>query len=435
MTGRATVETLAGLDAEIMITDTRTDLAPLAASLEAVQAAGATFVPPGDLQHCGAATAVVSPGLSTRHPVVETLRAGGAEIISEIELAFRLLEGTMVAVTGTNGKTTVTGLTGHVLSAAYGDVRVTGNIGEPLIGAVADSTPDSMFVTEVSSYQLETCSTFRPRVATVLNVQEDHLERHGNMDSYAAAKRRLVETQGAGDTALLNGDDSRVRAMADHTGADVLFLSTRGETDRGAFVSRGSLVIRADRDVTLADTAEMLLKGEHNHLNALAAGAAAWLLNVPDEDIRRRLCDFKGFPHRIEPVKTVRGVEYVNDSKSTNTDSTLAALRTFEGRSVILILGGDDKGLDYSVLYDEIKGTVSHVIVLGPGLRRMASELRAAGFESVETADDMERAVSAAAADAEPGDVVLLSPASSSFDLFDNYEHRGMCFKDAVKSI
>lgn len=434
MTGCATATFLAERGADVTVTDTRADLSRFASALRQVQTAGANFVTAESVSDVAYDEVVISPGLPLEHPLVRGLRAAGADIMSEIELAFRLARGRIIAVTGSNGKTTVTGLIGHILSGAHEDVRVTGNIGVPLIEHVAESAAATIFVTEVSSYQIEACSTFAPHVSVVLNVQEDHQERHGSMEAYAAAKQRIIERQEEDGVALLNRDDTRVRAMADHTAARVLWLSAREPVDAGGFIRGGRLIARMNEyETDLGATGELLLKGEHNHLNALAAALASMLCDAPADLVRERLRSFRGYEHRIEYVETKNGVDFINDSKSTNTDATLAAIRAFTPRPVILILGGDDKGLDYAALYEEIKKRVKRAIVLGPGLRRMIGELRAAGFAAVSAADDMSEAVRLAAAAAAHGDVVLLSPASSSFDLFSNFEHRGMEFKNAVR--
>jgi len=436
VTGRACAGVLSPLGVDVIVTDTRSDLSALGDAVAAVESAGARFAPAQEAANSDPQLVIVSPGLSPEHDFVKRFTDRGAPAISEIELAYRLAEGTFVGLTGTNGKTTVAGLTGHVLSAKYADVRVVGNIGDPLIEAVADSTGDTVFVTELSSYQLELCETLKPRVSMILNVQPDHLERHGTMDAYAAAKRRLIGNQGSGDSALLNADDPRVRDMAGRTGADVLFVSTRGEVESGGFVRSGVLTARiGNREVALAHVEDMRLKGEHNHANALNAGLCGLLLDVPADDVAGRLCSFAGFPHRIQHVAEKNGVEFVDDSKATNPDAVLAALRAFRGRPLVLLLGGDDKGLDYTEFYEAVRGAASHAVIVGPGLRRMAGELRAAGFGSVHTADTMDEAVRAAAGLAVPGGVVLLSPASSSFDLFKNYAERGRVFTDAVHAL
>lgn len=436
MTGVACCEALGALDAEVIVTDTRDDILALKAEAEKAEARGAIVMKREAAKALRPETVIVSPGVSISHPLVEGFRAGGAEVISEIELAFRLAEGRMVAITGTNGKTTTTGLAGEILSAYLPDVRVTGNIGFPLIKDVMTSDRDTVFVTEISSYQLEGCSTLKPHIAVVLNVQPDHLERHGSMEAYAAAKRKLIEKQGAGDFAVLNTDDPIVREMAANAGAEVMRVSVREEVELGGFKRDGTLTARTGcGEAIIGETSKMSLIGDHNHCNALAAGLCGLLMGAPAEGVREKVESFKGYPHRIEKVAELGGVLYIDDSKSTNTDSTLAAMNALGGRPLILILGGDDKGLDYSHLYDSVKGgNVKRVVTLGPGLRRMAGELIAAGYDAVDVADDMDAAVRAAAENAAAGDVVLLSPASSSFDLFKNYEHRGESFKDAVKS-
>jgi len=439
MTGLACAKELNAFGAKsVVVTDTRTGekLKKLAGEIEKVKAAGADFMDSADAAKLKPDFAVVSPGVAVAHKLVRGFADAGAEIIGEIELAYRLAEGMFIAITGTNGKTTVTGLIGEIMKSIRSDVRVTGNIGAPLIGAVAGSTADTVFVTEISSFQLETCTSFAPHISVILNVQPDHLERHGDMQGYAESKRRMIETQAAADFAVLNADDGYVSAMAPHTKAEVVFYSTRGGHVPGAYVRNGMLLVNVNgAENELMRASELPIMGEHNVGNVLAAASAAALAGAPKEKVVERIHSFEGFHFRIEKTAEKNGVLYINDSKGTNLDATLAAIRTFAPRPIVLILGGDDKKLDYSRLYEEVKRSVKRVVVLGPGLRRTAGELSDCGFASVETAGDMEQAVRAAASAAVPGDVVLLSPASSSFDLFRNYEERGERFNDAVRSL
>jgi UDP-N-acetylmuramoylalanine--D-glutamate ligase len=375
---------------------------------------------------------VVSPGVPVGAPLLEQARAMGARVIGEIELAAQYLPGPVVAITGSNGKTTTTSLVGEILANAGLPTQVGGNIGTPAISLVAHARPDSVTVLEVSSFQLETIETFRPRVAMVLNVTPDHLDRHRTMDAYVAAKARIFENQSANDFAVLNADDPICVKMAAGIRSEVFWFSRQKEVKQGAWVRDGKLMFRdatQQHEVMLAS--EIPLKGAHNSENVLAACCAGALLQCPPQKIRQAVRDFKAVEHRLEFVATIRGVDYYNDSKATNVDATIKALESFPA-NIHLILGGKDKGSDYAVLNDLLKRRVRRVYTIGAAAAKIESQIQGAEVVHAETLENALRKANAAAV---PGDVVLLAPACSSFDQFRSYEHRGQVFKEIVQKL
>jgi UDP-N-acetylmuramoylalanine--D-glutamate ligase len=375
---------------------------------------------------------VVSPGVPVDAAPLVQARARGEAVIGEVELAAQYLPGAIVAVTGSNGKTTTTTLIGEIVAASGFATTVGGNIGTPAISLVEKAGKETIVVLEVSSFQLETIETFRPKIAIVLNVTPDHLDRHHTFAAYVDAKARIFENQQKSDFAVLNADDSTCVEMAGRTRAQVVWFSRRKEVKQGAWVSKGRILFQdstGKREIMLVS--EIPLKGAHNVENVLAAVSAGALLGGDPEKIGAAVRSFKAVEHRLEYVATVRGVEYYNDSKATNVDATIKALESFPA-NIHLILGGKDKGSDYSVLNDLLKKRVKRVYTVGAAAAKIESQIQ--GAEIVQ-AGTLESAVQRAAAVAEPGDVVLLAPACASFDQFRNYEHRGKVFKEAVRAL
>ncbi len=380
---------------------------------------------------------VVSPGVPTDAPMLVQARAMGEAVIGEIELAARFLPGPIVAITGSNGKTTTTTLTGEILTAGGLPTLVGGNIGTPAISLAERATRETAIVLEVSSFQLETIQTFHPKVAVVLNVTPDHLDRHRTFEAYVDAKARIFENQRGDDFAVLNEDDPTCVAMAARTQAQVFWFSRQKEVKQGAWVREGNILFRdgasfqknQQREIMLVS--EIPLKGAHNLENVLAAVCAGALLGCAPEKIRQAVRDFKAVEHRLEFVATIRGVDYYNDSKATNVDATIKALESFPA-NIHLILGGKDKGSDYSVLNDLLRQRVKRVYTIGAAAAKIESQIK--GVEVVH-AETLENAVRKANAAAQPGDVVLLAPACASFDQFKNYEQRGQVFKEIVRGL
>ena len=378
---------------------------------------------------------VVSPGVPMSTPELMTVRAIGAHIIGELELGAQFLRGEIVAITGSNGKTTTTALMGEILKTSGRPTLVGGNIGRPVTEMVAESTAETWSVLEVSSFQLETIETFRPRIAVVLNITPDHLDRHGTFEAYAAAKTRITENQTGEDYLVLNGEDKNTQMVAAHTRAQIYWFSARRRIKQGAFVHGESIFFAANEGAQpepVMPVAEIGLAGRHNVENVLAAVCAARLAGVPSEVIRKAVAAFRAVEHRLEFVRELDGVRYFNDSKATNVDATAKAIEAFPG-GIHLILGGKDKDSDYTVLTPLLRERVETVITIGSAAEKIERQL--AGVLKIERAETMDRAVALARANAAAGDTVLLAPACASFDQFENYEHRGRVFKELVHGL
>ena len=375
---------------------------------------------------------VVSPGVPYDVPQLVQARAMGIPVIGEVELASRYLKGNIVAITGSNGKTTTTTLAGAILAAGGRKALVGGNIGTPAISFVESSTADTWVVLEISSFQLETIESFHPKIAVVLNVTPDHLDRHYTFENYVAAKARIFENQTATDSVVLNADSQPCVELAAKAKAPVCWFSRLHEVDRGAFTRGGQILWRDRRkEHEVMPVSEISLKGSHNLDNVLAGVCVGMLAGVAPEQIRQAVSEFKAVEHRLEFVATVRGVDYYNDSKATNVDATIKALESFPGR-IHLILGGKDKGSDYSVLNPLLGERVKRVYTIGAAAAKIESQV--SGSEIV-SAGKLDVAVKRASESAVAGDVVLLAPACASFDQFDSYEHRGRVFKDLVRQL
>jgi UDP-N-acetylmuramoylalanine--D-glutamate ligase len=383
-------------------------------------------------------TIVVSPGVPSDAPLVKEALAMGIGVVSELEVASWFCPAPVVAITGTNGKTTTTVLTGRMFADARMSLAVAGNIGTAFSEVVGTLKKDSLAVLEVSSFQLDYIRAFRPRVAAILNITPDHLDRYEHsFEKYRASKERIFMNQGTGDVLIYNDDDEVTRAavMRDAPAAvQLLPFSTRRVLNRGAYLSAGGVltVVAGAKSHNVIAAAEISIRGEHNLANAMAASLAAVVMGVPPASVRATLRNFKGVEHRLEFVRELDSVMYVNDSKATNVDSVWYALRSFD-RPLIVLMGGRDKGNDYARLREPVKEHVRAVIAIGESAGKVRSAF--GGIVPVETAATMEGAVSAARGLAHVGDVVLLSPACASFDWFENYEHRGRVFKDVVRSL
>jgi len=376
---------------------------------------------------------VVSPGVPVDTPQLAQARTQGVPVIGEIELASRFLKGHIVAITGSNGKTTTTTLAGEIIAWGGYESLVGGNIGTPAISFVPEATDDTYIVLEVSSFQLETIDTFHAEIAVILNITPDHLDRHHTFEAYVAAKSRIFENQTAGDFAVLNSDDPTCVKLGPVSEAQKFWFSRKKEVDQGAFVRDGKIFWRAEgNDVEIMPVSEIGLKGAHNLENVLAAVCVGALVRCEPHRIRKAVQEFKAVEHRLEYVATINGVDFYNDSKATNVDATIKALESFAG-NIHVILGGKDKGSDYSVLNDLLRQRVKRVYTIGAAAQKIESQI--AGAAEIIHAETLETAVRRAAAAAKQGDIVLLAPACASFDQFENYEHRGRVFKDVVHSL
>ncbi len=409
-------------------------------ALDELKAGGASFMlgekhPEERLE--GFDALVVSPGIPVDHPAIVKAKALGIEVMGEVEYAYRESTGLLLAVTGTNGKTTTVTLLGEIFKNAGRRTFVVGNIGVPYSGAVPDMKPGDVTVCEISSFQMETSREFHPAICAVLNISEDHLNRHGTMEVYVALKERIFENCGEDDYVVLNWDDPVTRAMADRAKCRVLWFSSRNPVPEGAFVADGSIVFgtpAVNKPVCLAS--EVFIPGEHNLKNALAATAMAMAAGIPAPVIRHTLRTFKGVEHRIEFVRELDGVRYINDSKGTNCDSTFQAVRAMD-RPTVLILGGSDKHVDFTPLCEEIKRCpITHCVLIGDTAQQWQDTLEKVGYHRWTRAGyDFRAAVEKCRELAEPGGNVLLSPSCASFDMFTDYEARGRIFKDIVNAM
>ena len=379
---------------------------------------------------------VVSPGVPTNAIPIRYADRRGAEVIGEIELASRFLRGRIVAITGTNGKTTTTSLIEAMLKDAGIKVQVGGNIGTPLISLVESSRDDGWTVAEVSSFQLETIVDFHPTVAAVLNVTPNHLDRYDSLMDYAAAKHRIFRNQTANDVAILNADDEIVSAWASGLSARLMKFSVERELESGLFLRGRELVLRtSDGERVLITREEMRLRGTHNVENVLAAMAAGLACGAPPESLRETARRFQPVEHRLEEVAEINGVRFFNDSKATSVDATMKALEAFsdDAGKIVLILGGRGKHAPYAPLAPLIKKLVRKMILIGEDAKTIEVEIgNAARYEQ---ALDMHDAVQKSFAAAEPSDIVLLAPAGASFDMFESFEHRGRVFTEEVSSL
>ncbi len=373
---------------------------------------------------------VVSPGVPLALPFFQESRKAGIPVIAEVELAARHLHGKILGITGSNGKTTTTTLVAELLCSAGLKGHAAGNIGAPLTGYVAGSTARDIYVTELSSFQLEGIENFRPFVGSILNITPDHMDRYPDFPSYIAAKKRIFMDQTSSDFAVLNADDPRTAAIAAEVSAQPFLFSRRIEPERGAFVRGGRLLFRdGSGEQPILETCDIALRGEHNLENVLAACAIALLAGAEPSSLRDTVRQFKGVEHRLQLIASINGVQYFNDSKATNVDATIKSLQAFPG-NVHLIAGGRDKGGDFTVLRKLVGERVTHLVLIGEAAGKLRDALQ--GLVETSEAASLQEAVLRCSRRARPGDVVLLAPACASFDMFRNYEHRGEMFKQAV---
>lgn len=432
-TGMATALFSAGYGATVTATDEKPE-AQLADAAARLREAGMTVELGGHRPEIFVEQdlIVVSPGVPAKLPQLEQARARGIPVWSEIELAWRLLRGKLIAITGSNGKTTTTALIAHILKTANIPTLVGGNIGVPLLALVESSMDTTVTVAEISSFQLETIEAFRPEIGVLLNLTPDHLDRHASFEEYAHAKMRMFENQLERDAAVLNADDPEITRRMPSRG-HIYWFSRQKRVAEGVFLRDDQIVFRMDgAEVALARREDIQLRGEHNVENVLAACAAAYLAGADPAAIANGVKTFQGVEHRLEFVAEVGGVNFYNDSKATNVDATLKAIEAFPG-PLIVILGGKDKGSPYAPLREPLRERARLALVIGAAAEKIESELGDA--VAVERAGTMDRAVRMAHERAKPGDTVLLAPACSSFDQFENFEHRGRVFKELVAKL
>ena len=432
-TGIATALFCAARGAHVTVTEERSE-SQITETAAKLRAAGVTLELGGHKARTFVEQDLIvsSPGVPPTMPALASARVIGIPVWSEIELAWRFLRGRLVCITGSNGKTTTTSLIGHILETAGLPVQVAGNIGTPLISRVDVSSDAGFTVVEASSFQLESISAFRPDVAVLLNVTPDHLDRHGSFETYGRSKARIFENQTEEDAAVLNADDAAAQQYTPSR-PPVFWFSRQKRVATGCFLRDDEIVFRRDGTETVVlRRRDIGLRGDHNVENVLAAAAAATLAGVEPAPIAEGVRSFAGVEHRIEFVAAISGVEYFNDSKATNVDATLKALDAFPN-NLLVILGGKDKGSDYTILRKSLRQHARMVLLIGAAADKIESQL--GGVVPVERAGTMSRAVKLAEERARPGDTVLLSPACASFDQFESYEHRGRVFKQLVRGL
>lgn len=393
----------------------------------------------GDLQETDMkqfAVAVLSPGVPTDSPIAEKLRAHQVELWGEIELAYRFGKGRVAAITGTNGKTTTTALTGEIMKSQFADVKVVGNIGIPYTSLAAQMTEDTVTVAEISSFQLETIDTFAPKVSAILNITPDHLNRHHTMECYIAMKQSIVKNQKPGDACVLNYEDLVLREFGEDLlkkGIRVIYFSSKRELSEGLYLKDGRIYVADQAGIhMLVHVEELNLLGVHNYENVMAAAGISLAFAVPMEKISEVLKTFQAVEHRIEYAGEINGVRYYNDSKATNPDAAIQGIRAMN-RQTYLIGGGYDKQSEYGTWIDAFDGKVRKLVLIGATKEKIEQTARERGFSDIVKCDSFEEAVRYCHRYAQPGEAVLLSPACASWDMFENYEQRGKVFKEIVR--
>ena len=387
----------------------------------------------GDLEQVD--LAVLSPGVPTDIPMVEQIGEKDIPIWGEIELAYYFAKGPVAAITGTNGKTTTTALTGEIMSNYFKDVRVVGNIGIPYTSVAADTTEETVTVAEISSFQLETIHEFHPRVSAILNITPDHLNRHHTMECYIRTKESITKNQSPEEVCVLNYEDTVLRAFGEEAGCKVLFFSSAGRLDTGLYLEGESIYYAVSgRAEKVIDVNELNILGIHNYENVMAATGIALSMGVPMEKIRETLKVFQAVEHRIEYVTEINGVRYYNDSKGTNPDAAIKGIQAMN-RPTYLIGGGYDKQSEYDEWIESFDGKVKKLVLIGQTREKIAECAKAHGFSEVVLCDSLEEAIDVCHENAKSGEAVLLSPACASWGMFKNYEERGRIFKEYVRNL
>ncbi|MGH9718952.1 MAG: UDP-N-acetylmuramoyl-L-alanine--D-glutamate ligase [Bryobacteraceae bacterium] len=426
--GLAAAELLAARGADVLATDLK-PLDQLPKAAEALARIGARFEVQSPAVFEGRDLIVLSPGVPPDAEPLHQARARGIRVIGEVELAAEFLQGPIIGITGSNGKTTTTALTGHILRECGIPVQVGGNIGTAVTAMITSSRANQWNVIELSSFQLETIDRFRSQIGVCLNVTPDHLDRHHTFAAYAAAKARLFETQLSTDFAVLNADDPQCVLFASRTAARPLWFSLTRAMDPGVWLEKGAVWFDSQR---ILGANEIPIRGRHNIENTMAAIAAARLAGAATEPIAAAVRTFRAVEHRLEFVRNIAGVDFYNDSKATNVDATLKAIEAFEGR-LWVILGGKDKGSDYTTLTPQLKRKAHAALLIGAAAKIIETQL--GGQVPLIESGTLDAAVREAFHRSSPGDTILLAPACASFDQFEDYEHRGRAFKQIVEGL
>ena len=432
--GIAAAKLLKKLGAEVTLQDMkkREDIAAEVLNLENEGIVLYTGANPDDIA-CDQDIIVLSPGIPCDLPFILAAEEAGVSVISEVELAYTLTKCPITAITGTNGKTTTTTLTGEIMKAVYGNTAVVGNIGIPYSEEVERLTEKDWVVAEISSFQMEKAKEFHPHISAVLNITPDHLNRHKTMEVYIAMKERVFEKQTAEDFCILNYGDEACRKMADKTATKVFFFSSSEKLEEGIYLDGENIEVRWDGiNETLINVNDLQILGVHNHENVMAAAAMAICANIPLDTIREVLKAFAGVEHRIEYVATVDGVDYYNDSKGTNVDASIRAVLAMK-KPIVLIGGGYDKGGSFDEWTQLFPGRVKHLVLIGVTAPKVRESAEKFGFTAISDCETFKEAVDLCREKAEDGDCVLLSPACASWGMFDNYEQRGDMFKEQVR--
>lgn len=379
---------------------------------------------------------VLSPGVPADLPFINELREKGIPILGEIELAYYFAKGTIAAITGTNGKTTTTKLVGKILKSFYESVFVVGNIGIPFTGIVEKTTKDTVIAAEISSFQLETVLEFKPKVSAILNITQDHLNRHRTMINYIDTKLQIAMNQTEEDTCILNYEDEVLRKRGRTLRANVVYFSSKRRLENGIYLNEQDDIILANKgkEEKICNTSELKLLGRHNYENVMVAIAICIPMGVPMEYIKKTIKEFTAVEHRIEYVTEKKSVKYYNDSKGTNTDAAIQGIKAMN-TSTLLIAGGYDKGGEYEEWIKAFDGKVRYLVLLGQTREKIEEAAKSCGFQNIILVDDLKEAVEVCAKYARPGDSVLLSPACASWGMFKNYEERGALFKQYVKEL
>ena len=378
---------------------------------------------------------VLSPGVPTDLPLVKSFYEQGLPVWGEVELAYRVGDGEVLAITGTNGKTTTTALLGKIMQDAHESVFVVGNIGTPYTSKALEMKPNSVTVAEISSFQLETIDEFAPKVSAILNITEDHLNRHHTMEEYIRVKELITENQGTEDVCVLNYEDEVLREFGKHLTPRVVYFSSGRKLDEGIYLDGNKIILKdGEKEIEVVKTEDLKLLGKHNFENVMAAVAMAYYDGVSLDSIRKSICEFTAVAHRIEYVTEKKGVVYYNDSKGTNPDAAIKGIQAMN-RPTLLIGGGYDKQSGYDEWIEAFDGKVRYLVLIGQTKEKIKEAAEKHGFHDIILCEDLKEAVKVCEEKAQPGDAVLLSPACASWGQFDNYEQRGDMFKEYVRNL
>lgn len=378
---------------------------------------------------------IMSPGITLDLPFVKRFKERDVEVIGEVELAYRLTKGHFVGITGTNGKTTTTTLIGEIFKAANLDTRVVGNIGNPIISEIETATDDTVFVAELSSFQLESISKLNCSIATIINITPDHLDRHHTMENYLGAKLNIFKNQEQDQTAIINLDDKLLLEASKNIKSNIIYFSQKLEVPEGVYLKDGNIYSELGRNkIMIAKREDVFLRGSHNMENVLASVAVALSYKISPQIIAKVIKEFKGVEHRLELVESINGVEYINDSKGTNTDASIKAIEAIGG-NIILIAGGYDKKTDFGEFVSLFRGRVKLAIFMGQTSEQLKQTCIKSGYNDFILVENMEEALKFAYQKALPGDKVLLSPACASWGMYNNFEERGDDFKNIVRGL